>query len=259
MGVTASIVKKEIKSYFTSPIAYVVIAVFSVMNGFVFFNYLSEFNMKVLQFLQIKIKYPELSAELSINDWVLTPLFSNLSMMLLLLMPTVSMRLIAEEKRSGTFEFLMTSPVTTLQIMLGKFFSCLFFYTVMLLTTIQYPLILFSFGNPDLKPVLISYLMLFLLGAAFIAVGMAASSLTENQIIAAITSFGVLLIFWLVGWLGENIGGKAGEVISFFSLFIHLGDSLQGVLDTRDVVFYLSFIFFGLYVTYEALDSERWR
>ncbi len=259
MGVVGAIIKKEMKSYFASSVAYVILALFIAINGFLFFNFLSEFNLKIMQFLQIKAKYPQLGLEISMNDWIINPLLRNISIILLLLIPAISMRLIAEERRSGTMELLMTSPVSTFQILMGKYLSCLIFYAIMLISTLQYPVFLKIFGNPDMTPALFNYFMLFLLGAAFISVGLLASSITENQIISACLSFAILFIFWLIGWTGENYGGNIGEIISYFSLYIHFENALKGIMDSRDIVYLVSFTVFNLYLTFEILDSEKWK
>lgn len=259
MSVAGSIIKKELKSYFTSSVAYVILALFIVINGFLFFNFLSAFNLKIMEFLQLQAKYPGLGLEISMNEWIINPLLSNISIILLLLIPSISMRLIAEEKRSGTMELLVTSPISTFQILMGKYLSCLIFYAIMIASTLQYPIFLKIFGNPDIAPALFGYFMIFLLGASFISVGLLASSLTENQIISACLSFAILLFFWLIGWTGGNFGGVLGEIISYFSLYIHFENALKGVMDSRDIIYILSFTIFNLYITYEILDSEKWR
>ena len=132
-------------------------------------------------------------------------------------------------------------------------------HDIMFFLTIQYPLILYVYGNPDLGPVYTAYLGLFLMCCTFVAIGIFASALTENQIISAILSFGILLILWLISWLGENVGGKWGEIISYLSLFEHFNDFSKGVLNTRDIVFYLSTTFFGLCLTFQVIESQRWK
>ncbi|RMF93922.1 MAG: ABC transporter permease, partial [Candidatus Schekmanbacteria bacterium] len=237
MSIVASIIKKEMKSYFTSSVAYVILALFIVINGFIFFNFLSAFNLKIMQFLQVKAQNPQLGLEISMNEWIISPLLSNISIILLLLIPAISMRLISEEKRQGTMELLMTSPISTFQILMGKYLSCLIFYAIMLISSLQFPIFLKIFGNPDVAPAVFGYVMLFLLGAAFISVGLLASSLTENQIISASLSFAILLFFWLIGWTGNNVGGKIGEIISYFSLYMHFDNALKGVLDSKDIIY----------------------
>jgi len=242
-----AIFQKDLKSYFTSPIAYVVIAIFLVISGFMFFNLLSAFNYRLMQLLQFKMQMPGIELTINLNDWILNPLFNNLGVTLLLMIPSLTMKLFAEEKKTGTFELIMTSPVTILQIIMGKFFACLSLLVIMLLFTVQYPLILYIYGTPDLGPVYISYIGLLLMGATFISIGLFASALTENQIIAAIVSF------------GTNVGGRWGEIISYFSLFEHVNDFIKGVFDTKDIIFYLSSTFCGLFLTFQVIESQRWK
>ena len=254
-----AIFQKDLKSYFTSPIAYVVIAVFLVISGFIFFNLLSAFNYRLMQLLQFKMQMPGIQLTINLNDWILNPLFNNLGVTLLLIIPALTMKLFSEEKKTGTFELIMTSPVTILQIVMGKFFACLSLLLIMLLLTLQYPLILYIYGNPDLGPVYTSYIGLLLMGTTFISIGLFASALTENQIIAAIVSFGTLLTLWLISWLGDNVGGRWGDIISYFSLFEHVNDLIKGVFDTKDIIFYFSSTFFGLFLTFQVIESQRWK
>ena len=254
-----AIPQKDFKSYFTSPIAYVVLTVFLVVSGFLFFNLLSSFNYRLIQLLQLKMQIPTIEISINLNDWILNPLFNNLGITLLLMLPILTMRLFAEEKKTGTFELVMTSPVSILQVVMGKFIACLIFFIIMLFLTIQYPLILYIYGNPDLGPVYTSYLGLLLLGCTFIAIGIFTSALTENQIISAIISFGILLILWIISWLGDNVGGKWGEVISYLSLLEHFDDFSKGVINTKDIVFYLSSTFLGLCLTFQVIKSQQWK
>ena len=254
-----AIFQKDLKSYFISPIAYVVLAIFLIISGLVFFNLLSSFNLRLIQLLQFKMQTPGIEITINLNDWILNPLFHNLGVIFLLMIPALSMKLFAEEKKTGTFEFIMTSPVTISQVVMGKFFACLALLSAMLFLTIQYPLILYIYGNPDMGPIYTGYLGLFLIGATFIAIGLFASALTENQIIAAIISFGILLVLWLMSWLGGNIGGKIGETISYLSPFDHLDSFIKGVFDTKDIIFYLSSTLFGLFLTFRVIESRRWR
>ncbi len=254
-----AIFQKDLKSYFISPIAYVVIAIFLVISGFIFFNLLSAFNYRLMQLLQFKTQMPGVELTINLNDWILNPLFNNLGVTLLLMIPALTMKLFSEEKKTGTFELIMTSPVTILQVVMGKFFACLSLLLIMLFLTLQYPMILYIYGNPDLGPVYTSYIGLLLLGATFISIGLFASALTENQIIAAIVSFGTLLTLWIISWLGDNVGGRWGEIISYFSFFEHVNNLIKGIFDTKDIIFYLSSTFLGLFLTFQVIESQRWK
>jgi ABC-2 type transport system permease protein len=247
--------KKEIKTYFTSPIAYVVIAVFLVLVGFFFHSLITWFNSQVIQLARNPYYYQQIN----INQMVYTPLFHNISIILLLVIPLLTMRLLAEEKKIKTDELLYTSPISINQIILGKYFASLFVLAIMLLLTGIYSLFTFSYGNPELIPLLCGYLGLFLMGMAFIAIGLFYSSLTENQIVAAVLTFGTLLLFWILNWAAFSASGLWKDVLNYLSFFQHFNDMTQGILDTTDIVYYLSFSFFGLFLSHSVIQSRRWR
>lgn len=250
-----AICKKEIKTYFTSPIAYVAITVFLVLIGFFFYSLIWWFNSQSLQMAQ----NPSYYQQLNINQMVYSPLFHNMSIILLLMVPLLTMRLFSEEKRRQTDELLFTSPISVNQIILGKYFASLFVLLVMLFLTGILSIFVFAYGNPELVPVLNGYLGLFLAGAAFISAGIFFSSLTENQIVSAILTFGTLLLFWILNWASYSAGGMWKSVLSYLSFFQHFDDMTRGILDTTDLVFYLSFIFLGLFLTHSVIQSRRWR
>ena len=177
----------------------------------------------------------------------------------LLVVPMLTMRLFAEEKKNGTMELLMTSPISSVQVLLGKFFACLSLYTIIVALTLVYCLILEIYGEPDWGPIFSAYLGYILLGGTFIAVGVLASALTENQIVAVLVSFGILLLLWLIDWSASFAGPTAAKILQHISIIEHLKDFQRGVIDTKDVIFYLSFIFFGLFLTTRVLESRRWR
>ncbi len=250
-----AIFKKEIKTYFTSPIAYVVITVFLVLIGFFFYSLIWWFNSQSLQMAQNQYSYQQLN----INQMVYSPLFQNMSIILLLMIPLLTMRLFSEEKKINTDELLFTSPISINQIILGKYFASLFVLLAMLLLTGILSIFTFAYGNPELVPILNGYLGLFLMGAAFIAVGIFFSSLTENQIVAAILTFGTLLLFWILNWASYSAGGIWKGVLNYLSFIQHFDDMTRGILDTTDLVYYLSFIFLGLFLTHSIIQSRRWR
>jgi ABC-2 type transport system permease protein len=250
-----AICKKEIKAYFTSPIAYVAITVFMVLIGFFFYSLIWWFNSQSLQMAQNQYYYQQLN----INQMVYSPLFHNISIILLLMIPLLTMRLFSEEKKRQTDELLFTSPISVNQIILGKYFASLFVLVVMLFLTGILSIFVFSYGNPELAPVLSGYLGLFLVGAAFMAVGIFFSSLTENQIVSAILTFGALLLFWILNWASYSAGGMWKSVLNYLSFFQHFDVMTRGIVDTTDLVYYLSFIFLGLFLTHSVIQSRRWR
>ncbi len=250
-----AICKKEIKAYFTSPIAYVVLTVFLVLVGFFFYNIIWWFNSQSLQMAQNPYYYQQLN----INQMVFSPLFNNISIILLLMIPLLTMRLFSEEKKRQTDELLYTSPISVNQIILGKYFASLLVLVAMLVLTGILVLFTFIYGNPEPAPLLNGYLGLFLMGAAFMAAGIFFSSLTENQIVAAILTFGALLLFWIINWASYSAGGMWRDVLNYLSFLQHFDEMTQGILDTTDIVYYLSFIFFCLFLTHSVIQSRRWR
>jgi ABC-2 type transport system permease protein len=178
---------------------------------------------------------------------------------ILFVMPMITMRTYSEEKRSGTIELLLTSPITDLQIILGKFFGALGLYVAMLFVTMLYMGILFVFGNPEWRPVAAGYLGLLLMGGCFISAGLLISSLTKNQIVAGMITFAVFLMLWVINWIGESSGPTTREIVSYLSITEHFDDFARGIIDTKHVIYYLSFITFGLFLTAKSVDSERWR
>lgn len=252
-----AIANKELRSYFASPIAYAVIGFFAFAFGFMFWVFLSGFlreagRMSAGQF--------GMGGAVNINQIMLRPLVMQVSVIVLFMLPMITMRAYAEEKRSGTIELLLTAPLTDLQIILGKFLGALGLYAAMLAVTLPSVLVLFAYGNPDWQPVATSYLGLFLLGASFIAFGLFISSTTQNQIVAGVLTFVLLLMLLLVGWLRDFVTWPPGlTAISAVSVFEHFDDFTKGVLDTKNIVYYLCVITFGLFLTARSVDGERWR
>jgi ABC-2 type transport system permease protein len=202
---------------------------------------------------------PQYYQQLNINQMVYSPLFHNISIVLLLMIPLITMRLFADEKRVKTDELLYTSPVSINQIILGKYLASVFVLLVMLCLNGLLSLFTFAFGNPELAPILNGYLGLFLMGAAFMAIGIFFSSVTENQIVAAVLTFGALLLFWILNWASYSTSGMLRDVLNYLSFFQHFDDMTRGILDTTDLVYYMSMVFFGLFLTHSVIQSRRWR
>jgi len=196
---------------------------------------------------------------MNVNLYMIRPLLQNTSVIILFVLPMITMRTYAEEKRSGTIELLLTSPVTDVQIILGKFLGALGLYAAMLVVTMLYVGLLFRYGDPEVGPIASGYLGLLLLGGGFIAVGLLVSSLTRNQIVAGMATFGTFLMLWVISWVGDFTGPTAGKIVSYLSITEHFDDFSKGIIDTKHIVYYLSFITFGLFLTAKAVDSERWR
>lgn len=247
-----AIADKELRSYFASPIAYIIIGLFALLFGWFFYVYL-------MFFAQRAAGMGGGGGPVNINTDMIRGVLMNSAVIILFVMPMITMRTYAEEKRSGTIELLLTSPLTDVQIILGKFFGAMGLYAAMLLVTMVYMAMLFYFGNPEWKPIAAGYLGLFLMGGCFISVGLLLSSLTKNQIVAGVLTFTVFLLLWVLNWRADQSGPWAGPILNHLSIVDHFDDFARGIIDTKHLVYYLSFITFGLFLTAKSVDSERWR
>jgi len=256
MGNVIAIAQKELKSYFSSPIAYIVIGLWALLYGYFYVAILSFFVRQSLQMNQFGTQGPQ---AMSVNQQLIRPLLQNVTILILFLMPMVTMRTYSEEKRSGTIELLLTSPLTDLQIILGKFLGALALYAIMLAVTTLHIGVLFFYGHPEWKPIVTAYLGLLLLGGCFISLGLLISSLTSNQIVAGMVTFAVFLLLWVITWVGSFGGPTFDKLTTYLSIIDHWDDFGKGIIDTTHVIYYLSFITFGLFLTAKSVDSERWR
>jgi len=245
---------KEFKSYFVSPIAYAVMALFGLIFGFGF--YTATRDMVQLGF---RAQMMGQMQPMSVNDQVIRPLLGFAGTIALFLIPMITMRLVAEEKRTGTIELLMTSPVKDIEIILGKWCGAVLLYMCVLGMSAINIAMLFMWGKPDLKPVLVAYLGLLLQGACLLAIGTFVSTTTRNQIVAGGVTFFVSLLLWLLSWFTAFGSTAASQVINYLSIVTHMENFSKGVIDSKDVVFYLSFIFFSLFLTSRSMESLRWR
>jgi ABC-2 type transport system permease protein len=255
MSNVLAIANKELRSYFASPIAYIVIGLFALLYGYFFVALLSYFIRMSMQMGQ----FGQGPQSANVNQQLIRGLLQNVTILVLFLMPMVTMRAYAEEKRSGTIELLLTSPLTDFQIVMGKFLGALALWVIMLAVSLIHIGILFLYGNPEWKPILTAYLGLLLLGGCFISVGLFISSLTKNQIVAGMVTFAVFLLLWIITWIGSFSGPTVDKLTQYLSIIDHLDDFGKGVLDTTHIIYYLSFITFGLFLTAKSVDSERWR
>ena len=249
-----TLARKELKSYFASPIAYIVIGVFSLLFGYFYYALVVFFDR---QSMQIQAFGPD--QVVNINQLLIQPVLINVSIIILFVLPMVTMRAYAEEKRSGTIELLLTAPLTDVQIVFGKFLGAMALYVAMLAVTLIHIGVLFVLGEPEWMPVATGYLGLLLMGGCFVSVGLLASSLTQNQIVAAVITFTIFLLLWVIDWVASFMGPTTQAVLTYLSLTGHLQDFTLGILDTSHVIYYLSVIAFGLFLTVRAVDTERWR
>ncbi|MFY9683589.1 MAG: ABC transporter permease [Candidatus Sulfotelmatobacter sp.] len=248
------ICRKELHSYFVSPVAYILLTMFGVISGFFFWNALGIFVIEGMEMQMRGQTFP-----MDLNEQIIRPLLSNAGVIGLFFIPMITMRLFAEEKRTGTIELLATSPIRDLEIIVGKWLAALVLYSCMLLFTALNFAFLFKYGNPDWKPLAIGYLGLLLQAGALLAIGTFISTLTKNQIIAGAATFGVELLLWVVGWVGEYETATWAHVLSYLSITSHFDSFSRGVLDSKDAVFYLAAIFLGLFFTARSMESLRWR
>jgi ABC-2 type transport system permease protein len=177
----------------------------------------------------------------------------------LFFLPMITMRTYSEEKRSGTIELLLTAPITDFQIIIGKFLGAMGLYAAMLAVTAIHIVLLYWVSEPEWMPIVTSYLGLLLLGGCFMAIGLFISSLTKNQIVAVVATFVVFMMLWMINWIAQFMSPTSQAVLNYLSITNHLEDFMGGVIDTKHVVYYLSFIGFGLFLTARSVDVERWR
>ena len=246
--------RKEIRTYFVSPIAYLLLTMFALIFGFFFWNALGFFVIRGMEAQMSGQSFP-----MNLNEMVIRPLLSNVSVIGLFFIPMITMRLFAEEKRMGTIELLATSPVRDLEVIIGKWLAAVILYaTMMLFTAINFAF-LFRYGNPDWKPLAIGYLGLLLQAGGLLAIGTFISTLTRNQIIAGAATFGVCLMLWVLEWVAGYETATWAKVLAYMSVITHFDSFSKGVLDTKDAIFYASVIFLGLFLTSRSMESLRWR
>ncbi|QOY84960.1 ABC transporter permease [Paludibaculum fermentans] len=249
-----TICQKELKSYFSSPIAYLLMAMFAIVFGFFFWNAVGYFVNVSFQSQAMGRSFP-----MDVNEMIIRPLLMNVSVIGLFLIPLISMRLFSEEKRSGTIELLLTSPIHDAEIIIGKWLAAVALYGCILLISGLNFFFLFAYGKPDWKPLVIGYLGLILQAGALLAIGAFVSTLTRNQIIAGAVTFSVCLLLWVFEWVAGYETSTWAAVMGYMSVVRHFEPFSKGVLDTRDAVYFASMIFLGLFLTARSLESLRWR
>lgn len=248
------ILRKELRSYFVSPIAYLLLTMFSLIFGFFFWNALAVFVYYSMASQMRGEPFP-----MNVNEQVVRPLLSNIGVVGLFFIPMITMRLFAEEKRTGTIELLATSPIRDAEVILGKWLAAVSLYGCMLLFSALNFAFLFKYGNPDWKPLAIGYLGLLLQAAALLAIGTFISTLTRNQIIAGAATFGVCLLLWILEWVSGYETATWARVLSYLSVIRHFESFAKGVLDSKDAIFYVTMTFIGLFFTARSMESLRWR
>lgn len=250
-----AIYRKELRYYFQSITAYVMIGLFLALSGYFFYSIFRYYNYLSFQ----AGRDPYLAGTLNLSDGVLRPLTGNMSVVLLFALPLLTMRLLAEEKRQGTFELLLTYPLSDFEAVMGKYFASLTVFAVMLAGTLLYPAMLMIYANPEPGPIVTSYLGLFLMGASFIAMGIFFSSITSSQIVAGAATFGVSLFFLIIGWTAPFVGPTFSKVLSQFSILEHFDTFAKGIINLQDVTYYVFLSVFFLFMTLRSLESTHGR
>lgn len=253
-----AIVEREMRAYFSSPIAYVVLTIFVFLSGLFFRSILSQvLQMGLVSQMQAQQFGPR---PMDMPGMISRGFLSTMSVILLFIVPMLTMGLFSEEKKRGTIELLLTAPITDLQVVLGKFFAAGSFFVILLLTTWVPMGVLYLYGTPASGPILTAYLGLLLYGLSIVAIGLFISTLTENQIIAAVISFGAIMVLWLVDVVANNAESATSKaLLTYLSILSHLDDFMKGVLSTSHIIFYVSLMLVGLFLTYRSIDSLRWR
>ena len=249
-----AIALKELRSYFASPVAWVMLGLFALIFGVFFTAHLTAFVQQSMQ-----SQFGGGAPNLNVNQHLIRGVLANASVLVLFILPMVTMRTYSEEKRSGTVELLLTSPLTDFEIIMGKFLGAVCLYAALVAVTFVHVGLLFYYGQPDWRPLMAGYLGLLLQGSGFIAAGLFFSSTTKNQMTAGVATFVVLLTFWIIGWFTDSTGPWWSAILSYLSITQNFEDFSKGVIDTKPVIYYLSFITFWLFLTVKSLDTERWR
>jgi len=250
---------RELRSYFSSPLAYVVLAVFLALGGYFFYALLQAFNQTLM--IYSMMRNPEMLERFNLNEMVVRPLLHNMSVLLIFLIPAITMRMFPEEKRAGTYELLLTSPIRVSEIVLGKFLGGFVLVLLMILLSGFFGVLLSAYGNPELRLMLVGYLALLLMATAFLAIGTLVSSFTENVAIAYVSTLFVLLGLYTIGWMSElnQLPPWATEFIKYVSITDHFGDILKGLIDTKSLVYFGTVLVLSLFLTHRSIESVRWR
>lgn len=253
------IAKREMGSLFSSPIIYIVTTVFLILYSFLFFAILSEFSQISMQAAPQAAQIQKSGGSINANEMVVVPALANMSVILLFIIPLITMRSFAEERKNKTISLLLSSPVHLREIIAGKFLSCVGIIAFMMLLSSYSIIFVVALGEPELGPILSGYAGVLLMAGCYIAMGVLASSVTDNQIVAAALGFGMALFMWVLSVPAQKTDSGVGIILEYLSLGSHLESFLKGVIDSSDLSYYVSFMAFMLFLTYRVLDSRRWR
>ncbi len=249
-----TICRKELSSYFRSPIAYGVIAFFALVTGYFFYAGVAVYLAQMIRSSMMGQQIP-----MNVDDMVTRNVLANTAVVGLFLIPMITARLFAEEKRTGTIELLVTSPISDTEIIVGKWLGAMVLYAAMLAVVLLNLSVLFAYGKPDWRPMSVGFLGLLLQGGALLAIGTFVSSWTKNQIVAGVAGFGICLMLWVLEWASSFETSIGGQIASYVSILSHFDTFSRGVLDLKDIIYYVTMIIFGLFLTARSMESMRWR
>lgn len=249
-----TICRKELGTYFRSPIAYGVMAFFALVTGYFFYAGVAVYLAQAIRSSMMGQSIP-----MNVDEMVVRNVLGNTAVVGLFLIPMITMRLFAEEKRTGTIELLVTSPIHDLEIIVGKWMAAMILYMAMLAITFLNLSVLFAYGKPDWRPMLVGYLGLILMGGSLLSLGTFVSTWTKNQIVAGTAGFGICLMLWVLEWASSFSSSVGGRIAGYLSVLSHFDSFSRGVLDSKDIIYYFSMIVFGLFLTARSMESMRWR
>jgi ABC-2 type transport system permease protein len=256
---------KELKSYFGSPVAYIVLTGFSLLAGWIFYQWLELF-IRLTTYSQGYMVGGEVIREWTLTEDLMTPLYKNLSLLFIIMVPAITMRLFAEEKKLKTEELLATSPIHTSQVLLGKYLAAVVLLCVILIPVGVFPLLVLTYGEQvDTGPIILGYLGLFMIGFSLSSMGIFASSLTENQIVAFIFCAVLEMFFFTIGLAAGTVGTvkifsiavDMTRVVSGLSLYEHFDTLTMGIARISDIFYFVSLTIFFLFVTRYSAESSR--
>lgn len=261
MNMVMVLIKKELRQFFISPIAYVVMMIYLTLSGFFFYTNMEAFSQqyKYLKNMMQYMQNADILSRLNLNEMVIARALFNMVFIFLFIIPLIMMKSFAEEQKQKTDELLKTSPLTLNQVIAGKYLGSLIFVVILILPTLAYEALLFYYSSPELGPVVTGYMGIVLFAGVGVAVGLFASSLTENQIIAAVITFVILLFLFIINLLSVTEGSILIKILTYLSVTEHLSNLLRGVIDSRDLVYFFSFIFFFLFLTRRTIEAKGWR
>ena len=249
-----AIARREVSAYFATPVGWVSLCAFLALTGFFFVVFINFYTLQ-----SAETAFSPYGDGMDLNEQLVGPFYANMSILLLFICPALTMRLFAEDRKTRSLELLLTSPISTTEIVLGKFLGAMGFITVLMACTLHFPAMLYWLGEPDIGVLGSCYVAIFLLAGAFMAVGLLTSAFTENQVVALIVSFVMLLGLWVLGWAESAVSTpQLEQVLTHASMINRMEDLTRGLVHSRDLVYFTSFIGLVLFATHQRVEAYRW-